>query len=61
MAGALGIRLSGPRVYDGVATEDPWLNPVAGDPTAADVWRGLRLYRRAMGLFAALLLLAALI
>lgn len=61
MAGALGVRLSGPRVYDGVATEVPWLNPVAGDPAASDVWRGLRLYRRAMGLMAVLLLLAALI
>ncbi|MCG6883311.1 MAG: adenosylcobinamide-phosphate synthase CbiB [Silicimonas sp.] len=55
MAGALGVRMSGPRVYDGVPSDDPWLNPVANDPTGADVRRGLRLYRRAVGLFALLL------
>lgn len=61
MAGALAVRLSGPRVYDGVPTHDPWLNPVAGDPRPNDIGRGLRLYRRALGLFAVLLLLAAVI
>ncbi len=58
MAGALAVRLSGPRVYDGVTTDDAWLNPVAGDPDASDILRALRLYRRMVGLFAVLLLLA---
>ena len=58
MAGALAVRLSGPRVYDGVETDDPWLNPVAGDPVAADIDRGLRLFRRAVAGFGVLLLLA---
>lgn len=61
MAGALGVRLSGPRSYGGVETPEPWLNGAARDPDAADLMRGLRLYRRAMvllglGLVAALAL-----
>ncbi|MEL7151129.1 MAG: adenosylcobinamide-phosphate synthase CbiB [Pseudomonadota bacterium] len=58
MAGGLGVRLSGPRVYDGVATEDPWLNPVAGDPRATDIEHGLVFFQRAMALFAFLLFVA---
>lgn len=61
MAGALAVRLSGPRVYDGVETEDAWLNPVAGDPLASDILRGLRLYRGAVAVFGGVLLLAWLI
>lgn len=60
MAGALAVRLSGPRVYDGVPTDDPWLNPVAGDPRPVDMRRGLRLYGRAVAIFALLLAFAAL-
>ena len=61
MAGALGERLSGPRSYGGVETPEPWLNEGARDPDAADLMRGLRLYRRAimllgLGLMAALAL-----
>jgi adenosylcobinamide-phosphate synthase len=60
MAGALGVRLSGPRIYDGVvAEEEPWLNGEARDPAAADIERGLKLYRRAMMLLAGLLLILA--
>lgn len=61
MAGALGIRLSGPRVYDGVPTDDPWLNPVGGDPRPKDIQLGLRLFRRAIALCGLLLLVAALV
>jgi adenosylcobinamide-phosphate synthase len=46
MAGALGVQLGGDAVYDGVRTA----RPTFGDgprPTAADLERGLRLYRRA--------------
>lgn len=59
MAGALGVRLSGPRVYDGTATDDPWLNPVAGDPRPEDLARGLEIYQRAIAFFGLLLLLAS--
>ncbi len=59
MAGALGIRLSGPRIYaDGVAQE-PWVNGGAPDPTPVDLTRGLDLYRRAMFTLGAGLLLLA--
>ena len=38
---------------------EPWLNPRAPDPTAADLRRGLKLYRRAVWLWAGLLALLA--
>ncbi len=50
MAGALDVRLSGPRRYHGVESPEPWLNAGARDPGAADLLRGLALYRRAMAL-----------
>ncbi|MBC7132987.1 MAG: cobalamin biosynthesis protein CobD [Roseovarius sp.] len=52
MAGALGVRLSGPRLYGRRVSEEPWLNGGARDPGAADLRRGLRLYARAMALMA---------
>src|SRR5579863_2908086 len=52
MAGALGVRLSGPRVYQGSVAEEPWLNEGARDPRAEDILAGLKLYRRAMILLA---------
>ncbi|MTH65131.1 adenosylcobinamide-phosphate synthase CbiB [Paracoccus shanxieyensis] len=55
MAGALGIRLSGPRSYQGRPTDEPWLNAEARDPGAADLLAGLALYRRSMALLALLL------
>ncbi|MFH5774053.1 adenosylcobinamide-phosphate synthase CbiB [Paracoccus sp. NGMCC 1.201697] len=61
MAGALDIRLSGPRSYHGIESVEPWLNPGASDPDAADLGRGLTLYRRMVllaGLGLVLLLLA---
>lgn len=48
MAGALDVRLSGPRSYHGVETPEPWLNEAARDPAPRDLLAGLRLYRRAM-------------
>ncbi|MGY3483284.1 adenosylcobinamide-phosphate synthase [Bradyrhizobium sp. USDA 4011] len=53
MAGALGVRLSGPRTYHGSIADEPWLNEGARDPAAADVLAGLKLYRYAMMLLAA--------
>jgi len=52
MAGALGVRLSGPRVYHGSMTDEPWLNGAARDPLAADVVGGLAIYVRAMTVLA---------
>ena len=61
VAGALGVRLCGPRVYHGELAKEPWLNEAAGDPAGGDVALALKLYVRAMGLFAALLLIVALV
>jgi adenosylcobinamide-phosphate synthase len=60
MAGALGVRLSGPRVYQGSVAEEPWLNEGARDPRAEDILGGLKLYRRAMILLAGALIILAL-
>ncbi len=48
MAAALGVRLSGPRVYGDRVANEPWLNAGAPDPDATALTRGLALYRRAM-------------
>lgn len=55
MAGALGVRLSGPRIYHGSTTNEPWLNEGARDPLAADISEGLTVYRRAMALLTGIL------
>ena len=61
MAGALGVRLSGPRSYHGSVTEEPWLNEGARDPLTADIRQGLRLYVRAMLLLGGLLVVLAIV
>lgn len=61
MAAALGVRLSGPRIYDGKVAPEPWLNPAAPDPAPATLTRGLELYRKAIGLLAAILTIAVLL
>ena len=59
MAGALAVRLSGPRHYAEGATAEPWINGAAPDPGAGDLARGLALYRRAMTVLALGLLAGA--
>ncbi|MDP5305723.1 adenosylcobinamide-phosphate synthase CbiB [Paracoccus spongiarum] len=61
MAGALAVRLSGPRRYADRIADEPWLNGAARDPQAADILRALRLYRRATALAAAGLAVLAVI
>ncbi len=61
LAGALGLRLSGPRIYGDRVADEPWLNAGAPDPGACDIGRGLALYRRAMAGLVALLLVLALV
>lgn len=48
MAGALGVRLSGPRIYADRVAEEPWVNGGCPDPLPQDLARGLVIYRRAM-------------
>lgn len=55
MAGALDVRLSGPRVYGERIADEPWLNASAPDPEARDLKRGLKVYRRAMAAMVGLL------
>ncbi len=50
MAGALGIRLSGPRVYNGVRVEEGWVGEGRSELTAQDIRAALRLYRTACAL-----------
>ncbi|MFN3212107.1 MAG: adenosylcobinamide-phosphate synthase CbiB [Henriciella sp.] len=48
MAGALAVRLSGPRIYGTHKSDEPWLNAPARDPASADLQAGLLLYRRTL-------------
>ncbi len=50
MAGALGLRLAGPRVYGDVRVEDRWMGDGRTEATAEDIDRALVLYRTACGL-----------
>jgi adenosylcobinamide-phosphate synthase len=62
MAGALDLKLSGPRVYHGALTEDGWIGEGREEATAADIRRALGLYKIACALqIAALFVLAFLI
>jgi adenosylcobinamide-phosphate synthase len=57
MAGALGIRLSGPRSYDGVAVDERWVGDGTSELTARDIRAALKLYRAACGVQIAVLAL----
>jgi adenosylcobinamide-phosphate synthase len=64
MAGALGLKLAGPRVYDSVEVEDAFMGDGRRDATASDIRAALALYRRAcaielVALAAALWIVAA--
>jgi adenosylcobinamide-phosphate synthase len=56
-AGALGLAIAGPRVYDGALVDDHWMNE-GGRPHAAapDIRQALRLFVRACCALAALLI-----
>ena len=58
MAGALGLRLAGPRSYGGVVVDDHWMGDGRAEATAGDIDRALTIYRVAFA--GALLLVAAL-
>ncbi|MBV9538289.1 MAG: cobalamin biosynthesis protein CobD [Acidisphaera sp.] len=59
MAGALGLRLAGPRVYGATHVQDAWMGDGRAAATACDIRRALRLYRRACTLLLALIAAAA--
>jgi adenosylcobinamide-phosphate synthase len=56
MAGALGLRLAGPRVYDGVEVDDHWMGDGRTEATPEDIDRALTIFRTA---FAGTLLIVA--
>jgi adenosylcobinamide-phosphate synthase len=62
MAGALGLRLAGPRVYGDRLVPDGWMGDGRAEATVADLRRALALFRRAcavqMAVVGALVLLA---
>jgi adenosylcobinamide-phosphate synthase len=57
MAGALGLRLAGPRVYGDTLVDDAFMGDGRRGATAADITRALRLYSAACAAQAVLLLL----
>lgn len=46
MAASLGVRLSGPRQYGKVRSDEPWLYPEGADATSSSLNKGLAVYRR---------------
>jgi len=48
MAGALGIRLSGPRIYDQGTEDHPYLNEMAPDPDLNSILVALSLYKKVL-------------
>jgi adenosylcobinamide-phosphate synthase len=45
MAGALGLRLAGPRVYDGKSVDDHWIGDGRAEAKVDDIGRALTIYR----------------
>ncbi|MFJ7438542.1 adenosylcobinamide-phosphate synthase CbiB [Methylorubrum thiocyanatum] len=50
MAGALGLRLAGPRIYGETRVEDAWMGDGRAEATPDDIVRALKLYRTACAL-----------
>ncbi len=53
MAGALGLKLGGPRIYSGAIVEDRWMGDGRAEATPSDIRAALRLYRVACAIQAA--------
>ncbi|PZQ88615.1 MAG: cobalamin biosynthesis protein CobD [Leifsonia xyli] len=50
MAGALGLKLNGPRVYSGVLVDDAYMGAGRRNACSADIRSALQLYRRALAI-----------
>jgi adenosylcobinamide-phosphate synthase len=59
MAGALGLKLAGPRVYGKTLVDDAFMGGGRRQAGAADIRRAVRLYRLACGIEAAALAVLA--
>ncbi len=47
MAGALGLKLAGPRVYGEVRVDDAFMGDGRAEANAQDILRALEIYKRA--------------
>lgn len=61
MAGALGLRLAGPRTYGETRVEDAWMGSGRAEATVADLRRALSLYRLACAIQIGVILTLAVI
>jgi len=61
MAGALGLQLAGPRIYDGVTVDDAFMGDGRYEAKAADIRAALALYRRADALLIIIFALSSLL
>lgn len=61
MAGALGLRIAGPRTYHGVLVDDHWMGDGRAEATPADIERALMIYRVAFGGTLAIIVMIALL
>jgi adenosylcobinamide-phosphate synthase len=61
MAGALGLRLAGPRVYGATLVQDGWMGDGRAEATVADLRRALAMFRMACGVQMAMVAALALI
>ena len=61
MAGALGLKLAGPRVYGETLVDDAFMGRGRREATAADIRKALRLYRAACWIEAVALLITSVI
>lgn len=57
LAGALNVSLSGPRVYNKVTRNDPWLNEKGLPPSVLDLKKALKLYENIIKLIVFLVIL----
>ena len=61
MAGALGVRLAGPRIYGNQRVDDAFMGHPGREANAAEIYRSLRIFRSACMIQCALLLALCLI
>ncbi len=59
MAGALGLKLGGPRIYSAALVEDHWMGCGRADASLSDIRAALRIYRAACAIQAATVALIA--
>jgi len=60
-AGALDIKLLGPRIYSGEAVDEPFQNESGKMAGPADIYRAIRLFKRSMDVLFSIILLLFLI